>query len=123
MQRIVLFAWVASCFLAAGSAHGQAPPAPPSPAPPTPTGHTVPGVIHDQPPTLAPVYPRMPAPPLFPPAADPRVIVFDPYFYPTHYNFRPLPYGYPPTTMGFFYDTYANPYYSQYYGPGEYYGF
>ncbi len=77
----------------------------------------------DQLPTLPPVAPRMGLTPVFPPVIDPRTIWFDPYFYPTHYNFRPLPYGVPPMTSGFFYDTYANPYYNQYYGPGEYYGF
>jgi hypothetical protein len=60
---------------------------------------------------------------LAPQVADPRTIVFDPYFFPTHYNFRPLPYGYPPTDAGFYYGALANPYYYQYYGPGDYYGF
>jgi hypothetical protein len=62
-------------------------------------------------------------PALAPQVADPRTIVFDPYFFPTHYNFRPLPYGYPPTDAGFYYGALANPYYYQYYGPGDYYGF
>ncbi len=82
-----------------------------------------PEVHFDQRPTLPTAAPRMALEPTLPPPADPRVIFFDPYFYPTHYNFRPLPYGYPPTDMGFFYGAFASPYYNQYYGPGEYYGF
>lgn len=82
-----------------------------------------PEVHFDVPPSLSTVAPRMPLEPTLPPPVDPRTIYFDPYFFPTHYNFRPFPYGYPPTDMGFFYGAFANPYYGQYYGPGEYYGF
>jgi hypothetical protein len=83
----------------------------------------LPEAVFDQPPTLPPAGPRMGLLPRFAPLADPRVILFDPYFFPTHYNFRPLPYGYPPTEAGFFYGALASPYYYQYYGPGSYYGF
>jgi hypothetical protein len=88
-----------------------------------PTAQDPPGVYLNQPPTLPPVAPRMPAPPAYPPFADPQVIFFDPYFFPTHYNFRPLPWGLAPTDIGFFYGAYASPYYNQYYGPGDYLGF
>jgi hypothetical protein len=87
-----------------------------------PLGPT-PEAVFDQPPSLPPAAPRVGLIPPLAPVADPRVIFFHPYFFPTHFNFRPLPYGYPPTELGFFYGAFANPYYYQYYGPGAYYGF
>jgi hypothetical protein len=92
-------------------------------APEPPFEPHVPGVMYEMPATLAPAHARMPIRPLLPPPADPRMIYFAPYFYPTHFNFRPFPYGYPPPTFGFYYGALASPYYNQYYGPGEYHGY
>jgi hypothetical protein len=123
MRGAVILVFFASGLLLAGKASGQEPPAaadpPESLAPELPC----PQAKFDVPPTLAPAAPRMGLAPAVPPVADPRVILFHPYFFPTHDNFRPLPYGYPPADPGFFYGAYANPYYYQYYGPGSYFGF
>jgi hypothetical protein len=121
MRGVLWTALIALGFFLAGSAAAQEPP--PAPAGPLAPELPCPTAEFDKPPTLAPAAPRMGIPPAFPPVADPRVIFFHPYFFPTHNNFRPLPYGYPPTDPGFFYGAYANPYYYQYYGPGEYWGF
>jgi hypothetical protein len=135
-MRCATIVLVGFCLLFCGSGAGAqevaAPPPQPEPLQPAalppqpeillPTG-PLPEASYDLPPTLPSAGPRIGLLPALAPVADPRVIVFDPYFFPTHFNFRPLPYGYPPTEPGFFYGAFANPYYYQFYGPGDYYGF
>jgi hypothetical protein len=128
MRRLTV-ATCACLLLLAPAAFAQETPVDPAPPPPAelleilqPTGPG-PEAVYDLPPSLAPAAARVGLLPRLAPVGDPRVIVFHPYFFPTHYNFRPLPYGYPPSDPYFFYGALANPYYYQYYGPGAYWGF